>query len=127
MAGHLVNDIGGNMKIKHKQHIFAERLKAARYIRNITQRQLATLSEIDVQMLSHFETSGRLPSFDTLYRLSVALDVSVDYLMGMAEQPFPLRTEMINDSLSLLSREDCDLILGLIDFLHNRKQKNENN
>jgi transcriptional regulator with XRE-family HTH domain len=107
-----------------KKGVFAERLKSARTIRDITQTRLAELADMNATMIAHFEGGVRLPSFDSLWRIGAALDVSIDYLMGTGDQPLPVRTGIINDSLALLSREDCDLVLKLIDFLRNRKQKN---
>lgn len=49
----------------------------------MTQQDLAESSGLTQHWISHFECGRRLPSVDVLVRLSDALDVSVDCLLGM--------------------------------------------
>ena len=67
--------------------VFAERLKAARLMRELTQAELASRAGLPPTSIAHFEAGSRKPSFDTLRRLAGALDVSTDYLLGRSDDP----------------------------------------
>src|SRR5438445_9668360 len=67
--------------------VFAERLKAARELRNLSQSKLAEKAELQPSAISHFEIGNRSPSFDNLKRLADALDVTMDYLAGRSDAP----------------------------------------
>jgi transcriptional regulator with XRE-family HTH domain len=66
---------------------FPARLRAAREKRGFNQAQLATEAGLPSTTISHFEAGSRKPSFDNLRRLSRALNVSSDYLMGITDTP----------------------------------------
>ncbi len=68
-------------------NVFSERLKAARERRGLSQSELASRSGLQPSAISHFETGNRSPSFENLKKLSDALNVTTDYLLGRAEQP----------------------------------------
>lgn len=59
-----------------------ERIKAARWVRDWTQRELAARLGCESQQISHWETGFYAPSADNLRRLAGALGVSVDFLVG---------------------------------------------
>lgn len=67
--------------------IFMQRLRAARELRQWTQSDLAERAKMPPSSIAHFETGTRKPSFDTLKRLAIALDVTTDYLLGRVEDP----------------------------------------
>lgn len=67
--------------------LFAERLKAARLVRDWTQAELAARAELPPTSIAHFESGSRKPSFDTLRRLAAALDVTTDYLLARSDDP----------------------------------------
>lgn len=66
---------------------FRERLKSTRELRELTQAELARLAGLPSTTVSHFENGSRKPSFDNLKRLTKALAVSTDYLMGVTDAP----------------------------------------
>jgi transcriptional regulator with XRE-family HTH domain len=66
---------------------FADRLKAARQLRDLSQAELAQKADLQPSAVSHFETGRRAPSFDNLKALSEALNVSTDYLLGRVDEP----------------------------------------
>lgn len=66
---------------------FAERLKSVRALRGLTQNELGELAGLPNTSIAHFETNTRKPSFDTLWKLSKALEVSTDYLLGTIDEP----------------------------------------
>lgn len=65
---------------------FKNRLRKARDLRGLTQSEMAAKSGLQAAAISHFETGQRSPSFDNLRKLSDALNVSVDYLLGRIDE-----------------------------------------
>lgn len=65
---------------------FQERLRSSREKRGYNQAELATRAGLQPAAISHFETGQRSPSFDNLRKLSDALNVSVDYLLGRIDE-----------------------------------------
>ena len=64
--------------------ILADNLRAARIDRGLSQRGLATASGIYQGHISHFENARRQPLIHNLVRLAHALEVSTDFLLGLA-------------------------------------------
>jgi len=67
--------------------IFKERLRAAREMRGLSQADLAAKTGLPPSSIAHFEGGKRKPSFDNLRKLSDALEVTTDYLIGRANDP----------------------------------------
>ena len=67
-------------------NIFAERLRAVREMRKLSQSELAEQADLQSTAVSHFETGRRSPSFANLKALSDALKVTTDYLIGRSEE-----------------------------------------
>jgi len=66
---------------------FAERLRAERERRQLTQTEVAKRCGLEPSAISHFETGRRSPSFANLKRLADALSVTIDYLLGRSHDP----------------------------------------
>lgn len=62
--------------------IFKDRLRAAREMRGLSQVELAAKTGLPPSSIAHFEGGKRKPSFDNLRKLSDALAVTTDYLLG---------------------------------------------
>ena len=67
-------------------NVFAERLRAARELRNLSQSGLAENAKLQPSAISHFEIGTRSPSFDNLKRLADALDAALDGAAGAAHR-----------------------------------------
>ena len=65
---------------------FPRRLRAARKHRRLSQGELAERSGLQASAISHFERTDRKPSLENLRRLSDALNVSTDYLVGRTSE-----------------------------------------
>ena len=107
--------------------IFSERLKALRERRGLSQVDLAKMARLQPTAISHFETGTRSPSYDNLRKLSDALNVSTDFLMGRSE-----KEEMVGpgaDSLfrgiEKLSEQDREAILMMKEALLKRTEMGE--
>jgi len=62
---------------------FAERLKALRAARDMTQRELATKAHVTFSYISRLEAGGAAPGLDLLQKLAQALDANIaDLLPG---------------------------------------------
>jgi len=57
------------------------KIKAKRKERHYTQEQLAELCDLSVGFLGHIEAGSRIPSLESLYKIAVALNISIDYLL----------------------------------------------
>jgi len=58
-----------------------EKLKKLRLENRLTQEELAELSDISDRHLRNLETVSTIPSVTVLYRICVALNISMDELM----------------------------------------------
>jgi len=65
---------------------FQSRLRQIRESRGLTQADLAKKARLQAAAVSHFETGQRSPSFENLRKLSDALNVSVDFLLGRIDE-----------------------------------------
>ena len=79
---------------------FQERLKMTRESKGMTQSQLCDASGVSQAQLSLYESGQRSPTADTLMKLAKSLNVSVDYLLGLVDDPEArLSGEVSNSSL----------------------------
>ena len=81
------------------------RIRACRLETGMSQERLAELSDLSTPYVSHIERMAKKPSLSALIRLSVALGVTVDYLLA-GSQPAD-QTAFLSDVQTLLS--DCSL------------------
>ncbi len=64
---------------------FRDRLVEARLNKNLTQKRLAELLEVTPTRLNYWEKGKREPDVAMIKKISGALNVSADYLMGLDE------------------------------------------
>lgn len=68
--------------------IFAERLKKLRTDHNVSMQKLAEELELKNKgTIGQFETEKTAPSSETLIRIAVYFNVSLDYLVGRSSNP----------------------------------------
>jgi transcriptional regulator with XRE-family HTH domain len=65
------------------RQIFSQRLKDARTAKSYTRFDLTIKARIPENLLLQYEKGRRMPSPLALRRLAEALEVSVDYLLGL--------------------------------------------
>lgn len=106
--------------------IFSDRLKAVRERRGLSQADLAQKTGLQPTAISHFETATRSPSFDNLRRISDALNVSTDYLMGRSEKEGMIgpHADSLFRDIEKLSAEDLDAMRMMKEALLKRKGEN---
>ena len=61
----------------------ANQLKIARGFRRLSQSELAKMAGLEPSMISHFECGRRSPSLKNLRKLTEALRISADFLIGL--------------------------------------------
>lgn len=84
-----------------RDNIVAERIRYTRKEKHMTQKELATAVNVSPQVISNWERGYTPEIGDTdLLNLSLALNVSTDYLLGRDIQPAPIKIELTSPQLS---------------------------
>lgn len=81
----------------------AEKLKALREARGLTQLQVANCVGISKAMISAYETASKAPSIEVLIRLSRLFGVSVDYLVCVDAPKYIDVSGLDEESTALIS------------------------
>lgn len=68
-------------------YLFRQRYAEARLLRKLSFADIAQRSGINPSQVSHFSTGQRMPSWYNLRSLALALNVSIDYLLGISSSP----------------------------------------
>lgn len=95
---------------------FGTRLRELRMQKNLTQKQLAEQIRVQNSIISFYENGDRLPSPETIIKLTAVFHVSADYLMGIE------KTESID--VTGLDENDKKLVRSLVETLRNKNEKN---
>lgn len=69
---------------------FPRRLRVAREMRELSQAELAERAQLQQAAVSLYESGARRPSLRNLGRLSEALEVTTDFLVGRSDSPEPV-------------------------------------
>ena len=105
--------------------IFRERLKSARELRGYSQEELAKRARMPPSSIAHFET-GRKPSFDSLRRIAIALEITTDFLLGRVDSP-----ELAQDGdplyrdVAKLTGNDREIAKDFLEMLAKRKARKD--
>ena len=90
-------------------NIFGNRLKELRIKSGLTQAQLADKLNISASTIGMYEQGRREPDNDTLTKLCIELNTSVDYLLGIKEyKNFNNLNidKVISDFIELIEKQD---------------------
>lgn len=71
------------MNYKLDLQLFGRRVRDYRKMQGLTQEKLAEVAELSVPYISRIEKGAKRASVGTLIKLAVALDVTVDDLLGI--------------------------------------------
>ena len=98
----------------------SNKLKSKRMQLGYTQEKVAELTNISYSAYSKIENAIQSPSLNTLIRISIILDISIDYLIFAKENAEKYDTDFSN-IITLLHNADikqvyyvCDLLLQLL-------------
>lgn len=61
---------------------FGKKLKELRNNRNLSQTDLSKVINVSKSMISSYETTWRMPSYEVLLNIANFFNVSIDYLLG---------------------------------------------
>ena len=82
---------------------FGDKLRQLRTTKALSQEQLAKKLHITKSMISAYENSVRLPSYDVLIKIALFFNVSFDYLFGFDKRQFLDTTELSENQIKALS------------------------
>ena len=82
---------------------FGNKLKQLRTSKNLSQEQLAKKLMVTKSMISAYENSVRLPSYDVLTKIALFFNVSIDYLFGFSDRQFLDTTDLSEKQIMALS------------------------
>ncbi|OMP68764.1 helix-turn-helix domain-containing protein [Domibacillus epiphyticus] len=92
--------------------MLSKRLKAARLNKELTQQKLANRIKTTKGTISNYENGHSTPSNEMLRELSLVLEVSTDYLLGVTDSANPAAVDLSDDEKEMLEFfKDPDLIL----------------
>ena len=77
---------------------FSERLVYLRKSHKLTQKQLAAKIQLSELAIQNYEAERRKPAFDVILALANCFDVSVDYLLGLTDDPTKYVAPVIEES-----------------------------
>lgn len=102
--------------------IFSERLKKARELRGYNQEDLATRAGMPSSSIAHFETGSRKPSFESLRRLAIALEITTDYLLSRVDSPDLAQAgDPLFRDIGKLTGNDRDIAKDFLEMLAKRR------
>ena len=74
-------------KEQYKFKTFGSRLSLIMTMRDISNQELASEMVVSVSTISGYRTGRRSPKVDDLAKIALFLDVSVDFLIGLSDNP----------------------------------------
>ena len=83
---------------------FGDKLKQLRTLKGLSQEQLAKRMSITKSMISAYENSIRLPSYDVLIKIALFFNVSMDYFFGFDKRKYIDVTDLSDLQVSILSQ-----------------------
>lgn len=108
--------------------LFKNRLKFARELRSISQSDLGRKAGLPASSIAHFESGSRKPSFDSLRKLAIALEVTTDFLLGTTDSPTLSESgDPLFRSASQLSDKDRELAKDFLTMLASRSKNPRGN
>jgi len=78
---------------------------------HLTQEDLAEQAGISASFMGHIERGSRISSIETLLSICIALDVSIDFIIGRADIRF---ARMLPDTLTEDQRNACCEVLSVL-------------
>jgi len=82
---------------------FGDKLKQLRTTKGLSQEKLAKNLYITKSMISAYENSVRLPSYDVLTKIALFFNVSADFFFGFDKHKYLDVTGLSDKQISILS------------------------
>jgi len=102
--------------------IISERLKEIREKRGLSKKELALKIGVSPSTITRYEKDGRIPKLTILQKISEALNVPINYLLGK-EEDIKIGTSLSIEDLSDLPEEAIRSIQDFIDFVRKKYGK----
>lgn len=102
--------------------IISERLKEIREKRGLSKKELALKIGVSPSTITRYEKDGRIPKLTILKKISEALNVPINYLLGK-EEDIKIGTSLSIEDLSDLPEEAIRSIQDFIDFVRKKYGK----
>ena len=106
---------------------FGKKLRECREVKNLSQKELASILNTSYSVIGKYERDEMTPSIDVAKRIAKILDTTVGYLLGETEQENifkdPAMLNRFND-IEKLDNENKNHILTVVDgFIQALKYK----
>lgn len=88
-----------------------KRIKQRRKELHLTQEALAEQADISASFMGHIERGSRIASLDTLLSICIALDVSMDFIIGRNDILSKIIPEGLTDEQCNACREALNILL----------------
>lgn len=96
------------MEIMAQKSVFATRLRSLREREEMSQEEFATRLGLSQQQITRWETGKWTPQADALVTIARGLGITVDYLLGMTDnpsRPVDTLTDEEREIINLLRRQ----------------------
>ena len=104
--------------------MIGERLQELRKDHGVSQAQLAELLGVSHNTISSYECNRSDPDDNSKIIIAKLFDVSVDYLIGLIDEPLSFNRNIRSFSLPLsFTQEECGDVLDYIKYLEFKKSK----
>lgn len=104
------------------KRVLGDRLISARKMRDLSQYELARRCGLSNKSIYQFEAGNHEPSLSSIRKIALCLEVSVDYLMGIRNQP---TGGQVRDSfgklMENLSAQERNVVRSLVEILITKK------
>lgn len=108
--------------------IVGDRIRECRESKGLSKTDLSEKTGLTIAAISQFESGERAPSMESLKKLADALEISVDYLIGIAEEISDSNIKAIFRGLEKLTKKDKEEMIHFYQFLkarHDHKKKGD--
>lgn len=93
------------------------RIRTARKAKNFSQEKLGELCQLSTSHVGHIERGTRIPSLETLFRISKELDVSLDYLLFDSQNDINALFKSISVQLTGKDRKKINTFITVVKAL----------
>ena len=102
---------------------FHQRLRLIREVRGLSQSELARSAEMQPSAIAHFESGRRLPSFENLRALAIALRCTSDYLLGLSPSPAEQMGDPVIMNIMFMRTDDREYVDLFVRSVVERREK----
>lgn len=94
-----------------------ERIRGARKAKKLSQEQLAEICSLSAAHIGHIERGTRIPSLDTVFRISQTLEISIDYIILDSLENNSVSISNLKSIIEKMSHEKQENVIAIIKAL----------